>query len=102
MAISKLTTEERTNLISTQGKAGWKEVEGRDALSKTFTFPDFNAAWGFMSQVALKAEKLDHHPEWFNVYNRVDITWSTHECSGLSQRDVKMISFCEDVYTFSS
>ena len=60
-----------------------------------YTFKDFNEAWGFMSRVALKAEKMNHHPEWFNVYNRVDVTLSTHDCQGLSQRDITLASFME-------
>ena len=69
---------------------GWAPVEGRDALKKTFKFKTFNEAWGFMSRVALAAEKLNHHPEWSNVYNRVDITLTTHDCDGLSDLDVKL------------
>ncbi len=69
---------------------GWQAVAGRDALHKSFKFKDFNEAWGFMSRVALMAEKMDHHPEWSNVYNRVEITLSTHDCDGLSERDVKL------------
>ncbi len=69
---------------------GWDPVEDRDALKKTFTFKTFNQAWGFMSRVALAAEKLNHHPEWFNVYNRVEITLTTHDCGGLSELDVKL------------
>jgi len=69
---------------------GWSPVTDRDALSKDFKFADFSAAWGFMSQVALQAEKQDHHPEWFNVYNKVSITLTTHDADGLSARDVKL------------
>ncbi len=70
--------------------SGWKEVEGRDAIEKSFQFADFNAAFGFMTRVALKADQMDHHPEWFNVYNRVDITLSTHDADGLSERDIAL------------
>jgi len=69
---------------------GWDEVAGRDAIRKSFQFKDFNAAWGFMARVALLAEKMDHHPEWFNVYNKVEITLSTHDAGGLSARDIKL------------
>jgi 4a-hydroxytetrahydrobiopterin dehydratase len=69
---------------------GWNEVEGRDAISKKFVFADFNAAFGFMARVALLAEKLDHHPEWFNVYKTVDVTLSTHDAGGLTELDVKL------------
>ena len=70
--------------------AGWNEVEGRDAISKTFTFKDFNAAFGFMTRAALVAEKLDHHPEWFNVYKTVSVTLSTHDAGGLTERDITL------------
>jgi 4a-hydroxytetrahydrobiopterin dehydratase len=72
---------------------GWKDVAGRDAIQRTFTFYDFNAAFGLMSRVALLAEKMDHHPEWFNVYNRVEVTLATHDCGGVSERDVAMARF---------
>jgi len=70
--------------------AGWREAEGRDAIAKTFTFKDFNAAFGFMTRAALIAEKLDHHPEWFNVYNKVEVTLATHDAGGLTERDIKL------------
>ncbi|MDX5362491.1 MAG: 4a-hydroxytetrahydrobiopterin dehydratase [Alphaproteobacteria bacterium] len=69
---------------------GWAEVYGRDAITKTFTFRDFNAAFGWMTRVALAAEKMDHHPEWFNVYRTVDVTLSTHDAGGLTQRDIDL------------
>lgn len=78
---------------------GWTEVEGRDAIRKNFRFADFNAAFGFMARVALKAERLDHHPEWNNVYNRVDITLSTHDAGGVTERDVKLAAFIDRVAT---
>jgi len=69
---------------------GWSEIEDRDAISKKFAFKDFNEAFGFMARVALIAEKLDHHPEWFNVYNRVEVTLATHDAGGVTERDVKL------------
>jgi 4a-hydroxytetrahydrobiopterin dehydratase len=69
---------------------GWTEVNGRDAISKTFSFKDFNGAFGFMARAALIAEKLDHHPEWFNVYNRVEVTLATHDAGGVTERDIKL------------
>ena len=69
---------------------GWSEVTGRDAISKTFTFKDFNEAFGFMSRVALVAEKMDHHPEWSNVYKTVSVTLSTHDAGGLTELDAKL------------
>src|SRR5574338_791886 len=86
--IEKLTGEERAAAL--KELAGWQLVEGRDAIRRSFKFKNFNEAWGFMTRVALMAEKADHHPEWSNVYNRVDILLSTHDCDGLSQRDVKL------------
>ncbi|MCX7371594.1 MAG: 4a-hydroxytetrahydrobiopterin dehydratase [Alphaproteobacteria bacterium] len=68
----------------------WQALEGRDAIARSFRFADFSAAWGFMARVALLAEAQDHHPEWFNVYNRVDITLTTHDADGLSARDVTL------------
>jgi len=70
--------------------AGWSEVEGRDAITRKFTFRDFNEAFGFMARAALVAEKLDHHPEWFNVYNRVEVTLATHDAGGVTERDLKL------------
>jgi 4a-hydroxytetrahydrobiopterin dehydratase len=86
--IEKLTAAERAAAL--QELAGWQPVEGRDAIQRSFKFKTFNEAWGFMNRVALMAEKADHHPEWFNVYNRVDILLTTHDCNGLSQRDVAL------------
>ena len=70
--------------------AGWSEVEGRDAIRRAFTFKDFNAAFGFMSRVALAAEKMDHHPDWSNVYRTVDVTLNTHDAGGLTELDFKL------------
>ena len=70
--------------------SGWSEVEGRDAISRRFTFKDFSEAFGFMARAAMMAEKLDHHPEWFNVYNKVEVTLATHEAGGVTERDVQL------------
>ena len=70
--------------------AGWSEVKDRDAISKTFVFRDFNEAFGFMTRTALVAEKLDHHPEWFNVYDKVEVTLATHDAGGVTERDVEL------------
>lgn len=75
----------------------WREVEGRDAITRVFKFADFNDAWGFMTRVALRAEQMDHHPEWFNVYSTVEVTLSTHDCNGLSERDIALASFIDEV-----
>lgn len=93
----KLDEEERNSMLSPLLKFGWTEVEGRDAIYKEFLFKDFNQAFGFMTRVGLQAEKMDHHPEWFNVYNKVQITLSTHDCGGLSEKDVKLANFIETV-----
>ena len=86
-----LTDEER---LAVQND-GWSMVEGRDAIHKKYAFKNFNQAWGFMSRCALKAEQLNHHPEWFNVYNRVEVTLSTHDLGGLSEHDLKMAQFMD-------
>lgn len=91
--VTKLSAEARAAFF--KDFAGWAEAKGRDAVQKTFVFNDFNAAWGFMTRVALAAEKADHHPEWFNVYNKVKITLTTHDAGGLSERDVKLAGFIE-------
>lgn len=84
----KLTADERDKALADLD--GWAPVEGRDAIHKSYSFKTFNQAFGFMSRVALAAEKMDHHPEWFNVYNRVDITLTSHDVGGVSQRDIDM------------
>ena len=70
--------------------SGWSDVAGRDAIAKTFVFKDFNQAFGFMTRAALVAEKMDHHPEWFNVYKKVDVTLSTHDAGGVTELDIKL------------
>jgi len=72
------------------GLPEWREVDGRDAIARKFVFKDFNQAFGFMTRVALTAEKMDHHPEWFNVYKTVDVTLSTHDAGGVTELDVKL------------
>jgi 4a-hydroxytetrahydrobiopterin dehydratase len=69
---------------------GWAAVPGREAIQKSFRFTDFNEAFGFMTRMALQAEKLDHHPEWFNVYNRVDVILATHDAGGVTELDVRL------------
>ena len=91
--VEKLTGTARAQALG--GLKGWREVAGRDAIAKEFKFKDFNQAFGFMSRVALMAERMDHHPEWFNAYNRVDITLSTHDAGGLSERDIKLAAFID-------
>lgn len=79
--------------------ADWREVEGRDAIARRFMFKDFSQAFGFMTRVALLAEKMDHHPEWFNVYNRIDVTLSTHDAGGVTAKDIEMAEAMEDYVT---
>lgn len=93
--IAKLSAAERQTALS--ALPGWQEVAGRDAIRRKAKFADFTAAWGFMTRVALLAEKQDHHPEWSNVYNRVEILLTTHDCDGLSQRDVKLATAIDKI-----
>ena len=72
------------------GLDGWSAVDGREAIRKSFQFKDFNQAFGFMTRMALHAEKLDHHPEWFNVCNRVDVVLATHDAGGVTELDVRL------------
>ncbi|XP_043845002.1 pterin-4-alpha-carbinolamine dehydratase 2 isoform X1 [Dromiciops gliroides] len=107
-----LTTEERNQVIHDLKASGWSELNERDAIYKEFCFKNFNQetvvehdticyriisekAFGFMSRVALQAEKMNHHPEWFNVYNKVQITLTSHDCGGLTKRDVKLAQFID-------
>ena len=85
---AKLTDERRKTALASL--TGWRMVPGRDAITRSFQFKDFNAAFGFMTRAALAAEKLDHHPEWFNVYNKVDVTLSTPDAGGLTELDVQL------------
>ena len=84
----KLTGEARKSALARLN--GWSEVAGRDAITKKFAFKDFNQAFGFMTRAALVAEKMDHHPEWFNVYKTVEVTLSTHDAGGLTELDAKL------------
>ncbi len=76
---------------------GWIRSKDRDAIEKNFKFRNFNRAFGFMTEVALMAEKMDHHPEWFNVYNKVDVTLTTHDAHGLSEKDIRLAKFMDKV-----
>ena len=75
---------------------GWRAVEGREAIAKSFKFADFNAAFGFMTRVALKADRMDHHPEWYNVYSKVDVLLSTHDSGGVTEKDVELAKFMDE------
>ncbi len=91
--VDKLAGEARRSAL--ENLQGWSEAEGRDAIQKSFRFDNFNQAFAFMTRVALKAEKMNHHPEWFNVYNRVDIVLSTHDAGGVTERDVELARFID-------
>src|SRR4249919_1446781 len=84
----KLTGEARKSALARLN--GWSEVAGRDAITRKFVFKDFNQAFGFMTRAALIAEKMDHHPEWFNVYKNVEVTLSTHDAGGVTELDIKL------------
>lgn len=88
MSVPRLSQAEVEALLAEL--PGWTLREDGKAITRTFKFADFNAAFGFMTRVALYADKADHHPEWFNVYNRVEMTLTTHDADGLSQRDADM------------
>jgi 4a-hydroxytetrahydrobiopterin dehydratase len=86
--IAKLKPTERRAAL--KKLPDWKKVRGRDAITRTFIFADFSEAFGFMARAALAAEKMNHHPEWSNVYKRVEVTLSTHEAGGLTERDLRL------------
>ena len=85
-----LSEAERDQHLPALAATGWRAATGRDAIRKIWKFRSFGEAWGFMSRSALAAEKLNHHPEWFNAYNVVDVTLTTHECHGLSMLDLDL------------
>ncbi len=87
--------EERLSALA--GLAGWVDCKDRDAIQKTFEFKSFNEAFGFMTRVALAADKANHHPEWFNVYNRVEVTLTTHDAGGVTEKDIKLATFMERI-----
>lgn len=75
---------------------GWSRAEGRNAITKSFKFMDFKQAFAFMTRVALKAEQMDHHPEWFNVYSKLDVTLATHDAGGVTEKDVELAKFMDE------
>ena len=86
--VQKLSAEARTSAL--KGLSGWSEVAGREAIQRTFSFKDFNEAFGFMARAALVAEKSDHHPEWRNVYKTVEVVLATHDAGGVTARDIEL------------
>ncbi len=93
--MTKLSGEARKQAL--QGLKDWRELPSRDAIQKKFIFKDFNEAFGFMSRVALAAEKMDHHPEWFNVYKTVDVTLSTHDAGGVTDKDIALAKIMDAI-----
>jgi len=91
----KLTNNERLEMLAEL--PGWTEIDERDAINKIFHFRNFSEAFGFMARVALKAEKMNHHPEWFNVYNRVEVTLCTHDAGGLTVLDIQLAKFMDRI-----
>ncbi len=89
-------SEEQRNLFLEEN-TDWSHEPERDAIKKTFKFKNFSQAFAFMTRIAMKAEKMCHHPEWFNVYNRVDVTLTTHDVDGLSEKDLKMAKYMENI-----
>jgi len=90
-----LTAEARADALAKL--PGWRDVDGRDAITRKFVFSDFNEAFGFMTRVALVAEKMDHHPEWTNVYKTVEVTLATHEAGGVTARDIALATAMEQL-----
>ena len=95
MAIEKITRAELNAALV--GLAGWQRLSGRDAIARSFKFKNFRQAFAFMTEVALIAEKADHHPEWTNVYNRLDIVLTTHDAGGVSERDIALAEEIEKI-----
>ena len=95
--IEKLNPTTSAALLATL--ANWQHDEKRDAITREFVFADFAQAFAFMTQIAIQAEKRNHHPEWFNVYNRVKITLTTHDVNGLSQRDIDLARYADAAYS---
>ena len=93
--VDKLTGAGRKKALASL--RGWKKVRGRDALSKSYKFADFNEAFGFMTRVAIRADRVDHHPEWSNIYNNVSITLTTHDAGGISDRDIALAKFIDRI-----
>lgn len=99
MRVVKLTDDDRAEALGRLGERGWRHDPARDAISKSYRFKGFSGAFGWMTQVALMAEKLDHHPEWFNVYNRVEVTLTTHDVRGLTDLDLQLADRMDQLAT---
>ena len=95
-SVSKLAGPGRASALTAVPE--WEDVGDRDAIRRTFLFPDFKSAFGFMSSAALHAEENCHHPEWFNVYNKVEVVLTTHDCDGLSEKDIKLATYMDGLF----
>ena len=93
--VEKLTEDQKISALTEL--SGWTLADEQDAITRKFAFANFNEAWGFMTRIAIEAERMDHHPEWLNVWATVDITLSTHECNGLSMRDIALARFIDKI-----
>ena len=91
----KLTASKRQYAL--EKLPNWKEINERDAITRTFNFTNFSAAFAFMMRVALRAEQMNHHPEWFNVYNRVEVTLATHDAGGITEKDIDLAIFMDEL-----
>ena len=91
----KLTGSKRRSAL--EEVPNWNEIDGRDAITRTFNFRNFSAAFAFMMRVALRAEQMNHHPEWFNVYNRVEVTLATHDAGGVTGKDIDLAIFMDEL-----
>ena len=91
----KLTASKRRSALDKV--PNWNEIDGRDAITRTFNFTNFSAAFAFMMRVALRAEQMNHHPEWFNVYNRVEVTLATHDAGGVTEKDIDLAIFMDEL-----
>ncbi|MBT3907519.1 MAG: 4a-hydroxytetrahydrobiopterin dehydratase [Rhodospirillaceae bacterium] len=92
--VEKINEEDRKDLLDELD--GWSDVDGRDAIFKSFKFENFRDAFGFMTRVAMVADDMNHHPEWSNVYNQVDVTLTTHDADGVSLKDVELAMFMDE------
>ena len=93
--MSRLTPEERTAALHVL--SDWSELGSRDAITKTFKFKNFNEAFGWMTRVAMSSEKMDHHPEWFNTWNKVIVTLTTHSIGGITKKDIILAKLMDDI-----
>jgi 4a-hydroxytetrahydrobiopterin dehydratase len=93
----KMRWEKVAAADAVQKLSGWAVEDDREAIVKSFKFADFKSAFAFMTRVALKAEQMDHHPEWFNVYSRVDVTLATHDADGVTNLDLELATYCDQV-----